>query len=498
MDDGGVGFYTRNVGLAEEKGLGLEMEREEQLEPLSGVDAAWRHMEDPTNLMMVTGIMHLEGPLDREKLEQVYKNGWLIYDRMRQHIVDMGIRKSPHWAYDKPFKLSDHLFFEDLPQPAGVPELRQRINTLISTPLKMDRALWEVHVFENFESGPVLLLRIHHCIADGIALIGVLLSLTGETAEESLDLHLEPKTHKHYPQLSTAGYLFRQAGTALDTARKTTTTLINTTVKTLNKPSSLFNLAEMGRKGGASLARLLFKANDPKTIFKGPLGRSKVVAWSRIIPLEDVKRIRRHTGSTVNDVLLTALSGALNRYLKWKNEPTDGLEISAAVPVNLRSAEDAGELGNQFGLVFLTLPVGIDDPLDRLFELKKRMDRLKNTPEAIIALGMLKTLGMAPAELQKTIVNVLGAKITTVMTNVPGPRAKFFLAGKQVRDMMFWVPCSGRASMGISILSYAGEVRLGLATDEGLIPDPQEIIERFYEEFDALMDLVHMVEESPE
>jgi hypothetical protein len=138
--------------------------------------------------------------------------------------------------------------------------------------------------------------------------------------------------------------------------------------------------------------------------------------------------------------------------------------------------------------------VGIDDPLDRLFELKKRMDQLKNSPEAIVAFGMLKTLGLAPAELQKVAVKILGAKITTVMTNVPGPRQKFYLAGKRVQDMMFWVPCSGRAAMGISILSYAGEVRLGLATDRSLVPDPQAIVEGFYEEFDAYLDMVNMVE----
>ena len=471
------------------------MEQKQIKEPLSSVDAAWRHMEDPTNLMMVSGIMHMEDRIDRDKLLKVFQNGWLVYDRMKQHVEDTLVMKAPHWVDDDPFVLERHFKWEELPEPADRNVLQNRINELISTPLDFSQALWQCHVFENFETGSVLLLRIHHCIADGIALVGVFMSLTGSTAEESLDLHSSPRKNKNYPQLSTIGHLFRQAGSAIGSARRTTSMLFNTTLNTITNPTKLFDFAKIGSASGASLARLLFKSNDPKTIFKGSLSESKVVAWSRAIPLDDVKRIRKRTGTTVNDVLLAALSGALNRYLKSKGENTRDLEISAAVPVNLRKPEHSGQLGNQFGLVFLTLPVGIDDPLDRLFELQKRMNELKQSPEAIVALGILKTLGLAPAEVQKIAVKILGQKITAVMTNVPGPRQKFYLAGSMVKDMMFWVPCSGHAAMGISILSYGGEVRLGLATDSGIIPDPEKIIDGFYSEFSEFIELVREVEE---
>ncbi|PIE02617.1 MAG: wax ester/triacylglycerol synthase family O-acyltransferase [Acidobacteria bacterium] len=471
------------------------MDETQYREALTSVDAAWRHMEDPTNLMMVSGIMRLEEKLEKDKLIQVFKHGWLIYDRMKQHIEDTPLIKTPHWVEDKPFHLENHMIWEKLSDPNDKQALHARMNELVSTPLDFNQALWQCHIFEEYKGGSVLLLRIHHCIADGIALIGVLLSLTGSSVEESLNLHIEPRKEKHYPHLSTIGYMYRQAGSAIDTARKTTTRLFHTTLNTVAHPSRLVGLLKAGSEGGLSIARLIFKNNDPKTIFKGRLGKEKVLAWSDAIPLADVKRIRRKTGSTVNDVLLTALSGALNRYLREKGEVTEGLEITAAVPVNLRKQEHSGQLGNQFGLVFLTLPVGIDEPLDRLFELKKRMDHLKNSPEAIVALGMLKTLGLAPAELQKTVVNILSQKITSVMTNVPGPREKFYLAGVKVKDMMFWVPCSGKAALGISILSYGGDVRLGLATDRNLVPDPQQIIQGFYEEFQYFMDLIRQVEE---
>jgi WS/DGAT/MGAT family acyltransferase len=460
---------------------------------MSSVDAAWRHMEDATNLMMVTGIMQMKGEVSREAILETLEKGFLVFNRMRQKVRDFTVFKTPHWVSVKELNMDEHVVEEQLPLPATRSVIQQRVSELLSTPLDFKIPLWHLTLLRGAPEGTVVLIRIHHCIADGIALVGVLLSMTGKSPEESLAI--TPAKVKNYPQLSSSGYLFRRATTALDTAVRTTNWVFQRSLDALSKPERIIDLARFGTEGSLSAARILLKPSDPETIFKGPLNEKKVAAWSDPISLEKVKEIRQVTASTVNDVLLAALSGALNRYLKGKHEQTQSLEISAAVPVNLRRPQDAGKLGNQFGLVFLTLPVGIDDPLDRVFEVKRRMDEIKNSPDAIVALGMLKSVGLAPAEVQKTIVNVLGTKITAVMTNVPGPLEPLFLAGHQINSMMFWVPCSGRAGMGISILSYAGEVRLGVATDFGLIPDPDQIIHGFYEEFDALYRLVTQVKD---
>jgi WS/DGAT/MGAT family acyltransferase len=281
---------------------------------------------------------------------------------------------------------------------------------------------------------------------------------------------------------------------AIDTATKVSNKLIQNSLETLTNPTKLLDYAKQGTAGASALASVITYPSDPPTIFRGPLQIDKTVSWSVDISLDKVKAIKEVTKATVNDVLLTAMSGALRRYLVNRDQDVDGLNFRAAVPVNLRPLNKMNELGNQFGLVFLSLPVGIEDPLDRLWELKKRMDHLKNSGEAIITFGMLKAVGATPAEIQKLVVNTFGTKATCVMTNVPGPKTHLFLGGKRVDDIMFWVPCSGRVGMGISIFSYAGNVRLGIATDRGLIPDPSNIIDGFYQEMEAFGELVRQVE----
>jgi len=155
-------------------------------------------------------------------------------------------------------------------------------------------------------------------------------------------------------------------------------------------------------------------------------------------------------------------------------------------------------MGNKFGLVFLSLPIGIEDELERLWELKRRMDALKGSAEAVVSLGILNAMGVAPDEIENVLVTMFGQKATAVMTNVPGPAQTIYLAGIPMRGIMFWVPQSGRLGLGISIISYDNQVLLGVATDARLVPDPEEIVRFFEVEFDHMMNLVRQVEEDPE
>jgi hypothetical protein len=182
--------------------------------------------------------------------------------------------------------------------------------------------------------------------------------------------------------------------------------------------------------------------------------------------------------------------------LRGRGEPIGGLDFRAVVPVNLRPIEEELNLGNSFGLVFLSLPVGIEDPLERLAELKRRMDLIKGTPEAIVAFGILNTMGLASPKIEDIIVDIFEKKATTVMTNVPGPREVRYFAGKAIRGVMFWVPQSGRLGLGVSIISYAGEVLVGIASDAGLTPDPEMIVEALHAEFEQYRELVRVVEKA--
>lgn len=465
-------------------------------ETMSNVDAAWRHMEDPTNLMMVTGFMYFKDPLPLQSLRDVVEKRLLKHRRFRQRVVDSPLLKSPTWEDDADFNIDNHITVSQLEGTDDKASFEAHCSKLISEQLDFSRPLWHLHLIENVQGGNVLFSRIHHCIADGIALVSVMLSMTDEAADDAA-----PKKDRELENLSSIGNLFQQASQAwdaatkaIDTATKVSNKLIQGSLETLTNPTKLLDFAKTGTQGASALASVITYPSDPPTVFRGPLQVQKVVSWSDNIPLAQVKAIRDVTNATVNDVLLTAMSGALRRYLVDRQQDVNGLNFRAAVPVNLRSPSKMQELGNHFGLVFLSLPIGIADPLDRLWELKKRMDHLKNSGEAIITFSMLKAVGATPAEIQKLVVNTFGTKATCVMTNVPGPRTHLFLGGKRVDDIMFWVPCSGRVGMGISILSYAGNVRLGIATDRVLIPDPGKIIEGFYQEMESFGGLVSQLD----
>jgi WS/DGAT/MGAT family acyltransferase len=257
-------------------------------------------------------------------------------------------------------------------------------------------------------------------------------------------------------------------------------------MEALIHPSRLIDLAKTGTSATRAFSKLLLIGPDQKTPLRGKCGVSKRAVWSKAIDLDDVKGIGRLMGSTVNDILLAAVTGALRRYLESQGEMVEGLNIRSIVPVNLRPPEELDLMGNRFGLVFLSLPVGVRDPLKRLMVLRRRMNDIKDSPEAVVAFGILGAIGLTPSQIENIIITIFGMKGTAVMTNVPGPRQPLYMAGGKIDGLMFWVPTPGNLGLGVSIVSYAGEVILGVATDEGLIPDPEAILESFYEELDYL------------
>ena len=228
-------------------------------------------------------------------------------------------------------------------------------------------------------------------------------------------------------------------------------------------------------------------AEDSPTRFKGTPGVAKRVAWAEPLSLPEVKTIGKALGASVNDVLLACVAGALRGYLLEKGDPVDGVMLRALVPVNLRPMEKAYRLGNQFGLVFLDLPIGIENPVERLYKVRANMRALKESYQPILALGLLAAMGAGPKILLEKLLAILARNATAVMTNVPVPQAPLFLAGGRIESLMFWVPQSGDIGMGVSIISYNDGVQFGVVTDRGLCPDPQKLMARFGAEFEKLV-----------
>jgi WS/DGAT/MGAT family acyltransferase len=455
-------------------------------ELFSSVDAAWFHMDTPTNLAVITGVITFDSPLDFERLKITLERRLVIHRRFRQRVREpiLGVGP-PCWEYDPAYAIENHVERVQLPEPGDRDALQRLVAEYMSTPLDPARPLWKFHLIEHYQAGSALICRLHHCIADGLALVQILLS----TADEEPNAPLPEEVDLHFRQLSPLARLFRPAvKAALDLRRswRASGDLLHEGMETIVEPSRLMQAARYSRDASKALGKLLLIPPDRQTVLRGSCGVEKRTVWTEGIDLDEIKAIGGLMGGTVNDILLTAATGALRRYLEGRGDAVDGLDIRVIVPVNLRPPDDLELFGNRFGLVFLSLPVGVQDPLRRLVVLRQRMDAIKASPEAVVALGILATIGVTPTQIEDLIVTIFGMKGSAVMTNVPGPKRPLYLAGSKINNLMFWVPMPGNLSLGLSILSYAGKVVVGIASDAVLIPDPEVILDAFNAEFEQM------------
>ena len=456
--------------------------------PMSNVDKAWLEMDSATNLMIINGVMLFDGVLDFEELKDVLAERFVAkYERFHQRVV-VGSGGRLYWEDDPHFDIRAHVRRYALPYPGDIATLQTVVSAIINEPLDRRKPLWRYMLIENVEGGSAVLTRLHHCIGDGIALIKVLLNMTGSTPNESLQvLHLPPPQRPPAP--SPLARLFSMANSAVKTTVWAAQGVANETLQTLENPSHPLSLLRsagiVSAASTAILAKLLILPPDRKSAFKGDVGAIKRVVWSAPFSLERIKSIGKAHNATINDVLVAAVAGALRRYMIEAGDDTDTGDVTAMVPVNLRPENDTS-LGNEFALVFLSLPVSMADAYDRLMMTKRHMDVLKNSPEPFLVYQILGVIGTLPGDVAKQATSWFAAKASAVLTNVPGPRQQIYFAGQPLRDMIFWVPQSGTIGLGISIFSYNGKVTLGLMVDEHLVREPQHIINGFESE---LLDL---------
>ena len=461
-----------------------------QREPMSKVDTAWLRMERPTNPMMITGVLLFAGRLDLKRIRNVIRERFLAFPRFHQRAVLSA--SGAWWETDADLDLDWHVQAATLPVDAGKAELEAFVSGLASNPLDHARPLWQFHVVRSYgHGGGVLIGRIHHCYADGLALVQVLLSLT-DTGPRPAARAALAKTWLKHDRGSVLERLIEPAPGGLQKLIAAGARSWEKIAGLLADPSVAAEFAREGTEITRELAIAVTLSDDPITAFKGPLGTTKRVAWAEPLPLDEVKALGKALGCTVNDVLLACAAGALRGYLRDIGEDVDGLTIRATVPVNLRPLEHAKKLGNHFGLVFLDLPIGEVNPLRRLERVAACMRDLKGRRQAVMALGLLAALGMAPAALQGPALELFSRKATAVATNVPGPQQPLFMAGVEVRELMFWVPQTGSIGLGLSILSYNGKVYFGVIGDDLRVRDPDAIVQRFGREFEKLVLIMLM------
>jgi diacylglycerol O-acyltransferase len=465
-------------------------------ERMSNMDSVFVHIEDPTNLMMVTGVMIMGAPVDHARLGATIERRLLQFDRFRQRIVRSRLcRGNLYWEDDPGFDLAYHLRRASLPPPGDQAALQEAVSLLASTPLDLSRPPWQFHLIENYGQGSALICRLHHSLGDGMALVHVLLTLADARPDAGWPTPLVGAVQPPSPEPQAA--LLAPLRRRLKDRRRTARRLARKGLELLSHPARLADATERCMAVSAVVARLALARPDPPTILKGELGMRKQAAWSADIPLQDVRTVGTRLGGTVNDVLLAAVTGALRRYLHDRGDSLQDAEIRATIPVNMRTPGTEAELGNRTGVYLLDLPLGIADPAERLRELKLRMEKMKGSLEGAVTFFGLQTVGQFSPETQRLLVNFLGARATAVMTNVKGPQERLYLAGAPLEALLAWVPKSGALGIGVSILSYAGQIRVGVITDAGLVPDPEAIVAGFQVEFDALLEIARATPQPP-
>ena len=472
-------------------------------ERMSKVDTAWLRMDSESNLMMIVGVLVIKPAISYATLRARLASRMRKYPRFCQRVEEDAAGAT--WVHDTHFDMGHHLVIETLPQTAKGQEqtaLQDRLSELTMQPLDRAHPLWQFHLVEHYQGGSALLARIHHCIADGIALITVLQSLMDdgvappEPAHHAVhhaglvgaedwvaDAVIKPFTHWTVKAIDVAGEgVARYFDWWINPQKGLEDSLHNSA-----------HVAQLAAHAVGDTAALVLMPDDSPTRLKGIPGRTKRVAWCKPIVLAEVKAVGKALNCSVNDVLLSCVAGAIGDYLKGHGDDVAGKEIRAMVPVNLRPLEKAYQLGNQFGLAPLVLPIGIDNPIERVYEVRRRMQELKGSLQPLLAFGLLGVAGWMAKPLQDAMLSLFSKKTTAVMTNVPGPREKIKLCGCTVEENLVWVPQSGTVGLGISILSYAGGVQFGVVADATLCPDPQKIIDQFAPEFAKLSTVTLML-----
>lgn len=464
-------------------------------ERMSSIDTAWLRMDRPYNIMAINGVLIFENRLELESLKELVQIHMMRYKRFRQRPIHAS--GGYFWETDIHFELSSHVRRMGLPGAGGKEELEELVSNLISTPMDPSKPLWDFHLVEDYQGGSALITRIQHCYGDGMAMIQVLLSLTNTGPGMKTDTNRSTTSLSRHDGEEVRGDIFHQlfepVSEAVSQAVKAGRNLLEDSVDIVRHPGETIGYARQGLGLLSEAAKFTLMPDDPVTRFRGKLSVAKRVAWAEPLSLKEVKTIGKALGCSINDVLLSCVTGALRTYLLEKGDfVRDGLEIRAAVPVNLRSLEKAKNLGNFFGLVLLTLPIGVADPVQRVYTVKQRMMELKGSYQAVLTLGLLGTLGVGPKLVQASAMKVLSKKATAVMSNVPGPQQPLYMGGAKMSELMFWVPQSGSVGMGVSIFSYNGRVHFGLRTDARVVRDPDTIIRRFNVEFEKVLLTVLM------
>ena len=509
------------LSIATETGVTMPPPVKRRIGP---VDTLWLNMDRPNNLMIIESLMFLEAVPDWDEVRELIRSRVVEpFPVFHQRPEFSGVFGQPYWVDDEDFSLGRHLRRFTLPSPGDDRTLQRHIEGYLDRSLDHAHPLWELHLIDGYGQGAAIFLRIHHSLADGIALTRVLLSLTeGDPVDSAgpaltTGARLDPMlagamdSPEVVAAVETIEHVEHGDDRGGDADRSTvvpedddaalqlpTLPWVDAGIRLaqegigrlrqLSTPRGVVDTVGLAVRTTRVVADLVLTHN-PANQLDGAPGGAKRVVWSRPLPLVGPKQLGRLAGATLNDVLMSAVAAALHRYQLDKGR--DPVDLVTMGPVTVRPLDEPlpPELGNRFALVFFRFPSAVTAPLARLAETKRRMDWLKHSPEAVLTFALINAIGRTNAGIERYIVDFFANKAIGVTTNVAGPRSTRTLAGVPVTGVMGWVPGSGKHVVGVCIFTYAGTVRVGFLTDATVVPDPELLLAAFEDELDHLVHI---------
>ena len=451
---------------------------QQKIEVMSAVDRAWLEMDSPGNPMVVNALIDFAPPLDPEALRAELLVRLLRYPRFRQRADDA--HAPPRWVEDGELLADYHAHIEPPERWRPDGDLAAAVARQVCQPLDRALPLWRLFFYPRADGGLTVLVRVHHAIADGIALVQMLMALTDSgqhAASKEPALLLEHGRHG-----PLAGLITR-----LDALNQAAERIIDFGREDLRHPGRIPAQLRELRGLLASASQVLRPPQDNPPALRRPLSGHRALAWTSAIALAPVRRRARIEGVKVNDLFLAAVTAAFARYLAEQGVPVPVRQnLRVSVPVNLRPPK-TGDLGNCFGLVLVDLPLGQGDRRKRLALVAERMAELKHSPTARSVLLALAAAGHLPVPLEKRLVGGVAGKSVAVVSNLRGPERPLRIAGVTLRELVFWPPQAGGIGVGVSLFSYRRRVSVGISADRALLADPARWLELFQEELQALL-----------
>ncbi len=462
---------------------------------LSAIDASFLAQERQASHMHVGALVIFEGPPpSREDFVQHIESRLGLVPRYRQKLAfprfEMG---RPFWVDDPQFNIDYHVRHTALPAPGTVEQLRGLVGRIFSQRLDRSKPLWEMWLVQGLESGKFALIsKTHHALVDGVSgvdLSAVLFDVGPVPQEiEGAGADWTPESEPSEAELVAEGVkgLLRRPAE-----------LAGQAVGALSHPG---RAVDEVREAAEGVGEILWAGLNPApdVPLNQTIGPHRRLWWVQS-ELSQLKAIKNSLGGTVNDAVLAIVAGAVGRWLRERGVRTEGLELRALVPVSIRGEDEHGQLGNRIAAMRGPLPVYAEDPVERLDIVRREMEGLKESKQALGAEVIAGLQDFAPPTIlaQASRVNFSTRLFNLIVTNVPGPQFPLYLLGREMEEIVPVAFLPEDHALAVAIMSYNGKLDFGLLADYDAMPDVENFARHLEESLAELLDAAAAAKKKP-